>query len=134
MLRWQAEAFATGIPQNYRVLWRASKEMKQDFPFTILNSSQIRLVEWLPSQEVVLSHPHIKLFVTHGGVNSPQEALIHGVPLLVLAVMADQIDNANRISWTGAGISLPRKSFTSEDVHKCYPTDHLSIFFLQTEC
>ena len=41
--------------------------------------SNVKLSKWLP-QEAILAHPNLKLFVTHGGQSSSQEALCHKKP------------------------------------------------------
>lgn len=46
------------------------------------------------------------LFVTHGGMNSISEALICGVPLMVIPFMADQPVNARRVEELGLGVQM----------------------------
>ncbi|MBN1635615.1 MAG: hypothetical protein JW920_03840, partial [Deltaproteobacteria bacterium] len=46
------------------------------------------------------------LFVTHGGVNSVNESLIHGKPMLVVHWGGDRMEMAKRVEYHGAGISL----------------------------
>ena len=48
------------------------------------------------------------LFVTHGGFNGMQEALVAGVPLLVFPQMQEQAFNADRASELGVGVRLRR--------------------------
>lgn len=43
------------------------------------------------------------VFVSHGGMNSVQEALVHGVPLLLYPLTADQPAVADRVVELGAG-------------------------------
>jgi MGT family glycosyltransferase len=45
-------------------------------------------------------------FVTHGGMNSVQEALYYGVPLVVAPLGADQFWIASRVAELGAGLTL----------------------------
>jgi zeaxanthin glucosyltransferase len=54
------------------------------------------------------------LFITHGGLNSVQEALLEGVPLVVVPITNDQFGVAARVEWIGAGerLSLRRLSAT----------------------
>jgi UDP:flavonoid glycosyltransferase YjiC (YdhE family) len=50
---------------------------------------RLLLVAWAP-QLAVLCHPAVKLFVSHGGLNSTHEGLAAGKPLLVTPFFADQ--------------------------------------------
>jgi hypothetical protein len=45
-------------------------------------------------------------FVTHGGANSMHEALIAGVPMVVVPLFADQPANADSVVGCGAGIAF----------------------------
>ncbi|MBX3016063.1 MAG: hypothetical protein KF832_31365 [Caldilineaceae bacterium] len=47
------------------------------------------------------------LFITHGGMNSTSEALLQGVPLLVVPQHGDQFLVAGRVTEVGAGVMLP---------------------------
>ncbi|XP_043489516.1 UDP-glucosyltransferase 2-like [Polistes fuscatus] len=52
-------------------------------------SNNIYTAEWLPQQNI-LAHPNLKLFVYQGGVQSTEEAIHFGVPLVGIPVAADQ--------------------------------------------
>ncbi len=53
------------------------------------------------------------LFITHGGMNSVSEALIHGVPMLVIPFVSDQPVNAEQVARLGLGRVLDYKTVTS---------------------
>jgi MGT family glycosyltransferase len=53
------------------------------------------------------------LFITHAGMNSTNEALYYGVPLLAIPQAKDQHYIARRIEQLGAGIRLSRKHMTA---------------------
>ncbi len=52
--------------------------------------------------------------MTHGGMNSIAEALVHGVPMVVIPFMADQLTNARRIEELGLGRRLSYNKISSE--------------------
>ncbi|MGE3513028.1 MAG: macrolide family glycosyltransferase [Vicinamibacterales bacterium] len=43
-------------------------------------------------------------FVTHGGLNSVHEALVHGVPMVVVPHQLEQLLNGRRVAVTGTGV------------------------------
>lgn len=53
-----------------------------------------------------------KLFITHGGMNSTNEALYYGVPLVVIPLSADQPIIARQVANIGAGVALQMQSLT----------------------
>lgn len=64
------------------------------------------------SQQTVLKMADI--FVTHGGMNSVSEAMVEGVPMVVIPFMADQPTNARRVCELGIGKKLEYKHVTSK--------------------
>ncbi len=58
------------------------------------------------NQPAVLSRTN--LFVTHGGFNGVQEALVAGAPMLLVPQMQEQALNADRVIALGAGLRLRR--------------------------
>ncbi|QYN34113.1 hypothetical protein K1T35_37650 [Pseudonocardia sp. DSM 110487] len=56
------------------------------------------------------------LFVTHGGMNSVNEATYAGVPMLVIPQGADQPLVARRVVELGAGLSIPTRDAAVEPV------------------
>lgn len=53
------------------------------------------------------------LFITHGGINSAQEAMVCGVPMIVLPQAADHFVVAQRVEAVGAGVVLHRPLATA---------------------
>ena len=91
-----------------RVVWKW--EEPERFPEIPGN---VKLAKWLPQQDL-LGHSKIRLFLTHGGLFSVQEAIYHAVPLVGLPVFADQPSNMNKVHKDGYGIYLRWDQLTEE--------------------
>ena len=63
----------------------------------------VHVYSFVPQAQVL---KQADLFVTHGGMNSISEALICGVPLMVIPFMADQPVNARRVEELGLGVQM----------------------------
>jgi UDP:flavonoid glycosyltransferase YjiC (YdhE family) len=50
--------------------------------------------------------PHLDAVVSHGGANTVNEALVHGVPLLVAPIKGDQALMASAVARAGAGLRV----------------------------
>ncbi|RSM91454.1 oleandomycin glycosyltransferase [Kibdelosporangium aridum] len=68
---------------------------------------------FVPQPEVLA---RAALFVTHGGMNSANEALAAGVPLLVVPQGADQPMVARRVVELGAGLSIRSQDVAEDSV------------------
>ncbi|KAM9305641.1 UDP-glucuronosyltransferase 1A3-like [Gastrophryne carolinensis] len=95
------------IPQT--VLWR----YKGRIPSNLAKNTH--LVEWLPQNDL-LAHPKVRAFVTHAGSHGIYEGICNAVPMVMLPLFGDQMDNAKRIESRGAGITLNVHGMTSNDL------------------
>ncbi|GLX92442.1 macrolide family glycosyltransferase [Herbidospora sp. NBRC 101105] len=68
---------------------------------------------FVPQPEVLA---RAALFVTHGGMNSVNEALYAGVPMLVVPQGADQPLVARRVAELGAGLAIDPRDATEDAV------------------
>lgn len=67
-------------------------------------------------QQAVLNMADV--FITHGGMNSVSEAMVAGVPMMVIPFMADQPTNARRICKLGIGKRLEYGEISVENLRK----------------
>lgn len=65
----------------------------------------VRVAEFLPYDELL---PRIDLVVTNGGFGGVQQALAHGLPLVVAGATEDKPEVAARVAWSGTGVNLRR--------------------------
>ena len=83
--------------------------------------ANVHVVDWMPQNDL-LGHPNMKLFVTHGGMNSYIEAVYQGVPVLAMPIAIDQYGTAALIKSQGIGDTLPLSDFTSEQLKNAITT------------
>jgi len=65
-----------------------------------------RLVDWLSYARTM---PRCDVVVCHAGHGTVCRALACGVPLVACPAEGDMAENAARVAWAGAGVSLPRR-------------------------
>ena len=62
----------------------------------------VRVASWIP-QRALISHPHCKLLVSHGGANSISEACEAAVPIVGVPIGFDQPANVAMLEELGVG-------------------------------
>ncbi|XP_051967164.1 UDP glucuronosyltransferase 1 family, polypeptide B1 isoform X2 [Xyrauchen texanus] len=95
------------IPQ--RVLWRYTGEMPDNIP------ANVKLMKWLPQNDL-LGHPKARAFIAHGGTHGIYEGICHGVPMVMLPLFGDQVDNVHRMASRGVGVVLSIHDITAEEL------------------
>ena len=73
---------------------------------------QYRCALFLIEMSILLAHPNVKVFITHGGLLSTTEAISRGVPVLGIPVFADQKTNMKQAVTLGYGVSLELGNIT----------------------
>jgi UDP:flavonoid glycosyltransferase YjiC (YdhE family) len=64
------------------------------------------LTEWLPYSQTM---PQADLVISHGGHGTVVRALSYGVPVLCCPAVGDMAENGARVTWSGTGLSVPRR-------------------------
>ncbi|XP_014373664.1 UDP-glucuronosyltransferase 1-1-like isoform X3 [Alligator sinensis] len=95
------------VPQT--VIWRYTGEAPPNL------SKNTKLVKWLPQNDL-LAHPKTRAFITHGGSHGVYEGICNGVPMVLMPLFGDQMDNAMRVESRGAGVTLNILEMTSKDI------------------
>ncbi|XP_006893519.1 PREDICTED: UDP-glucuronosyltransferase 1-3-like isoform X2 [Elephantulus edwardii] len=95
------------IPQT--VLWRYTGTRPSNLAKNTI------LVKWLPQNDL-LGHPKTRAFITHSGSHGIYEGICNGVPMVMMPLFGDQMDNAKRMETRGAGITLNVLEMTSDDL------------------
>ena len=103
--------------------YQACFEAFADQPYQVLLSTggramtlpeppaNVRVMPFVPQMEVL---SRASVFVTHGGMNSANEGLWRGVPMVVVPQRGDQFLVARRMAELGAGVAITPAEVTSE--------------------
>ena len=95
----------------------AFRQMKHPVIWKLKNSTHcrgvdnVKIVSWIPQNDL-LAHPKIRLFITHGGLNSLIESVYHTKPVIVFPIALDQPDNAAVVANKGYGIRMDIAHFS----------------------
>ncbi|KAJ2940642.1 hypothetical protein O0L34_g14750 [Tuta absoluta] len=91
----------------YDVLWKWNAD---ELPGKCAN---IRTQKWFPQPDL-LKHSNIKAFVTQGGIQSTDEAITAGVPLVGIPMLGDQWYNVEKYVHLKIGVKLDMETLTEE--------------------
>lgn len=64
----------------------------------------------------LVAHPNIKLFIYQGGLQSTEEAIYHGIPLVGLPIIWDQIYQLQNVVRLGIGARLQINNLSKESI------------------
>lgn len=108
-----------GAEHFFQVCMDAFRNEAVTVVLSVGNNFDISRLGTIPENVRVQNHiPQIavlkqaSLFITHGGMNSVSEAMIHGVPMLVIPFVSDQPVNAEQVVRLGLGNCLDYKTIT----------------------
>jgi MGT family glycosyltransferase len=73
----------------------------------------VRVAEYLPYDRLL---PLVDVVVTNGGYGGVQQALAHGVPIVVAGQTEDKVEVSARVGWSRAGVNLRASTVTPAQV------------------
>nr|QBK47159.1 UDP-glycosyltransferase UGT33AG2 [Chilo suppressalis] len=91
----------------YDILWKWNND---ELPGRTKN---IRISKWLPQADL-LKHHKVKLFITQGGMQSTDEAIDAGVPLIGIPLLGDQWFNVEQYLFHKIGLYVDIETITEE--------------------
>ncbi|KAF2891645.1 hypothetical protein ILUMI_14528, partial [Ignelater luminosus] len=63
-------------------------------------------------------HPNIELFISHGGLQSMDEAMYNHIPIVGIPFAADQESNVRRMVSKGLGLELSLSTLDKSSLKK----------------
>ncbi|XP_045506851.1 UDP-glycosyltransferase UGT5-like [Colias croceus] len=101
--------FLSQLP--YTVLWKWNKEKLPGHLKNIVTS------KWFPQADL-LHHPKMKLFITQGGLQSTEEAIDAGIPLLGIPFIGDQWYNVEKYEHFKIGLKVHFEAMTEDSLRE----------------
>ncbi|KAI4466757.1 UDP-glucosyltransferase [Holotrichia oblita] len=95
---------------NQIVLWKYEGDDLEDVPKNVI-------IRKFFSQNNILAHKNVKLFITHGGGLSSQETMYNGVPIVGIPFFYDQWNNVAKMEAKNLGKGLVLQTITSNILH-----------------
>ena len=91
-----------------KFIWKTKQKILQTPP-------NVKTVDWMPQNDL-LGHNKTIAFITHCGSNGMYEAAYHGVPVVAMPAMDEQIANARRVIRSGIGVRVDYYKFCTSDI------------------
>uniref|UniRef100_A0A914QH96 UDP-glucuronosyltransferase n=1 Tax=Panagrolaimus davidi TaxID=227884 RepID=A0A914QH96_9BILA len=95
---------------NIGFIWRQKE--KQDSL-----SKNVFLASWI-NQRAIISHPKVKVLITHCGLNSVVEAMNVGIPMICIPEGNDQYYNAEKLRHASLSIVYAEQPLSNEELTK----------------
>ena len=87
------------------------------------------ILDWAP-QRLILLHPAVRLFVSHGGWNSLVEGMLGGKPILIWPRFGDQFSNGYRLEHEFKNGRMIANS-TVENQHRTLPSYEITQYIIE---
>jgi MGT family glycosyltransferase len=107
----QSDLYRTCLQAFKDTAWRVVMAVGRRVELASLGTlpANFEVAPYVPQLAVL---QHAKVFIHHGGMNSTQEALYFGVPMVVIPQMPEQAGTARRVTELGFGRALDRNGIT----------------------
>ncbi|XP_046748287.1 UDP-glucosyltransferase 2-like [Diprion similis] len=99
----------------YKVLWKFENDALPDKP------ENVHVMKWIP-QQAVLAHPNLKVFVYQGGLQSTEETVSHGVPIVGIPTWGDQRMQIDKMVSLGVGKKLELGTMNRKEIEEAIRT------------
>ncbi|KAJ3641643.1 hypothetical protein Zmor_028137 [Zophobas morio] len=96
----------------YKVLWKWESAYLPGKPKNVVTR------KWFPQQDL-LAHRNIRAFFTQGGLQSIEEAVSRGVPLIGMPFICEQPVNVQSIVDQGIGLGVDPVTVSKEELKNC---------------
>jgi hypothetical protein len=107
------DAFRRAGSEGRRVIWKFKNA--DVCGADAINEGRLKILPWIPQNDL-LADPRVRLFVTHGGLNSLIEAVYHAKPVIVFPIAADQPFNAAAAESKRFAIRMDIGDFTADSL------------------
>ncbi|CAH1399792.1 unnamed protein product [Nezara viridula] len=94
-----------------RVLWKFEDKNIKNIP------DNVKISKWF-SQNDILAHPNLKLFITHNGLLSTQEAIYYGIPMISMPFFVDQHFISKKLTKKGIAVALSYATLSEHSVQQ----------------
>jgi glucuronosyltransferase len=95
----------------YGIIWKWEIDSLPGLPANVL------IQKWLPQNDI-LANPHVKVFMTHGGLFGTQEAVYRARPMVFFPCYGDQYRNSHKLVRAGLGRVLDLVNLTAVDLER----------------
>jgi zeaxanthin glucosyltransferase len=113
-----------GIPSIFKVIIEACAELNLQAVISLGNGpldpasfgelpSNVLVLSYCPQAELV---KRASLCITHAGLNTALDCLLHGIPMVAIPIASDQPGVAMRVAYTGTGEVLPFSQLTAPNL------------------
>lgn len=112
MMKQGHEFFAASIAAVQKLGCRAILLTQTPEQLPAFSSDKIMHVSYVPFRKLL---PQVAGLIHHGGIGTTMQAIAAGIPQMIVPLLFDQPDNAERVVKLGLGISVPREKYSVEN-------------------